>query len=510
MEILRKLKDAVLAVLPVVVVVFVLFFTKTLSLNTNEVVVFSISAALVIFGMFLFNKGAESSMGKMGELVGSTITKKGKLVYLIIIFFLFGLFITIAEPDLSVLASQVNISSVILMLAIGIGVGVFCVIGAIRILKDKSLQLWLLACYGLMFALATIVPSSLLPVAFDAGGVTTGPITVPFILAIGIGLSSTHRGRGSKDSFGLVAFSSIGPIIAVMILSLVIQKSSTYVFKSSEIKAILSSFTSVLLPDFSNGLDLEMQGTLLEVLMCLLPIVLFFLVYNFVFLKLPTKQLLRLLGGTLYVYFGLVLFMTAVEAGFLPIGQKLGINLADTKWLLVLIGALLGIGAALAEPAVHVLMEQIETVSDGAVSKKSVLLALVIGNGLAVALAMLRIIHPEIKLLYVLVPGYVIAFALSFLVPHLYTAIAFDSGGVVSGPMNTTFIMPFAIGACYMINSGSERIMTDAFGTVALVAMMPLISIQLLGLVASGKERRAMKIARSRIREEFDDQIIHF
>lgn len=506
---LKKIKDSFLSVLPVLAVVLVLHFCKVSVFTNTEIIIFVISVFLLIIGMWLFNIGAESSMHKMGELVGSTITKKQRMFLLILIFFLFGAFITIAEPDLSVLAEQVpGLPSWILVGSIGVGVGVFLVIGALRILFQKSLKVWLLAFYGLMFALCCLVDYSYIPLSLDSGGVTTGPITVPFILAIGIGIASSRAGNKSDaDSFGLVAFSSIGPILVVLILSLFLRNSElTYdvsvlnnvATNDSVIKPFIVSLTGV-------------EGSLIRVAVSLLPILIFFVIYELIFIKLSKRSLGGLLLGVLFVYIGLVFFMTAVETGFLPIGQKLGQNVAGNDVLLILIGALLGLVAVFAEPAVHVLTNQIEEVSEGSVKKTAVLLAISVGNALAMGLSMLRI-KLGFSLLYIVVPGYFIAFLLSFLVPDIYTAIAFDSGGVVSGPMNSTFILPFAIGACFALNgeSSSNKIMTDAFGTIAIVALMPLLLVQILGLSATIRIYGERKIARNRIKSEFDNQIIHF
>jgi len=513
----KSLKDSFLATLPVLVVVLVLFFTKLINFTVPELVVFLISAALVVIGMCLFNVGAETSMAKMGELVGSSLTKQRKMWLLVVIFFLFGLFVTVAEPDLTVLANQVPINNYVLIFSIGIGVGIFLVIGALRILFQKSLKVWLLAFYGLMFALCCLIDSINIPLSMDSGGVTTGPITVPFILAVGVGIATARSSRKTNaDSFGLVAFCSIGPILTVMILALVMKVQGaqpTYVYNSNQIvEPYYNRFTESLF--YSSRLHL---GTLLQVLISIAPIIVFFIIYNAIFLKLSFRKTLHTMSGVIYVYVGLVFFMTAVEAGFSPIGQKLGVEIAgltniNPYWVLVLIGAVLGIAAVFAEPAVQVLTNQIENVSDGTVKKSSVLIALALGNGLAIACSVLRIIF-EIPLVYFIVPGYFIAFALTFFVPDIYSAIAFDSGGVVSGPMNTTFILPYAIGACYVLNckgGDNNPILLYAFGTVALVALAPLISIQLIGLNATFKKRSLYKVARNRVREEYDDQIIHF
>ena len=520
---LTKLKESFISTLPVIVVVLLLHFIPAVGfdLTINQLVAFGISAALVIIGMWLFNVGAESSMRRMGELVGSSLTKRQNMALLILIFFLFGVFITVAEPDLSVLAEQVpSIPKLLLIGMIGLGVGIFVVIGALRILFQKSLKIWLLGFYGLMFALCLLIDKSYIPLSLDSGGVTTGPITVPFILAVGVGIAASRAGnKSTSDSFGLVAFASIGPILMVLILALVFRNNLSYEFTMSQlidpnapgyttefdIGVIGNAFLYSMLPHGGE------YGSILSVTISLSPILLFFVVYELIFIKLPKRTMFSIIFGVGVAYFGLIFFMSAVSTGFMAVGQNLGLELANGElWLLVLVGGFLGIAAVFAEPAVHVLTNQMEEISDGAINRRVVLIVLALGNGLAIVLAVLRIYFGiEFELLYVIVPGYILAFALSFAVPDIYTAMAFDSGGVVSGPMNTTFILPFAIGACYTMH-GNDLIMTNAFGTIAMVAMMPLIMIQMIGLSASIKIRAQYRIARNRIREEFDDQIIHF
>ena len=510
MQMLKKFKNSFFAVLPIVVVVLVLHFTKIVTFTNKEIILFSVSSAFVVVGMFLFNIGAESSMQEIGQLVGSSVTKKKSIAFLVIVFFLFGLFITVAEPDLSVLATQATnseSSKLILILAVGIGVGVFLVIGAVRILLQKSLKVWLLGFYGMMFAICCLVDYARIPLSLDSGGVTTGPITVPFILSVGIGIAASRAGNKSDaDSFGLVAFSSIGPILVVLILSLISPSQNTY-----DISGLQTVNTDNIFNMFISKL-LGTNGTLFKVAISTLPILVFFLIYEAIFIKLPVRKLVGLILGILIVYFGLVLFLTAVEAGFLPIGQELGKNLASqNEQIFILVGAALGLAAAFAEPAVHVLTNQVQTVSEGAVSRTAVLITIALGNALAIGLSMLRV-KLGFNLLWIIVPGYVLAFFLSFIVPDIYSAIAFDAGGVVSGPMNSTFILPFAIGACYALNGAeaSSKIMTDAFGTIGVVALMPLLMIQILGLSGTIRIASERRVARRRTTAEFDNQIIHF
>ena len=510
LDTVRKIRDAALSALPVLVVVVVLYILEKSGLGLTNLgdmsfFLFLISVVIMIFGMYLFTMGADTAMSKMGEYVGASITKKQSVGFLIVILFLFGVFVTVAEPDLGVFAAQVYpdgnqlLIKWLLIISVSVGVGSMLVIGAVRILMQKNLKLWLIAFYGLLFAIACIIDYAKIPMSFDSGGVTTGPITVPFILALGVGIATSRGGKSNSDSFGLVAFCSVGPIITVMIFSLVFKTDSEYVFGGNP---VIDDLFSPLLHSFLNSLK--------DVTLSLVPIIIFFLIYNFLFLKLSKNVLAKIGFGVLFTFLGLVLFLTAVEAGFMPIGTKLGMDLQTNQGLLIGIGAVLGVAAVFAEPAVAVLTSQIESVSDGAVSKTAVVIALAVGNGLAIALSLLRMVT-GFSLLYVLVPGYILAFFLTFLVPDIYSAIAFDSGGVVSGPMNSTFILPFAIGACYMFyGETTEKIMTHSFGTIALVALMPLISIQMLGLTATIRSGFRFYVARRRVKTEHDNQIIHF
>lgn len=290
-ELLKKLKEAALSSLPVVAVVLVIYFTKFITgtdmLTLPELTLFLLSAILVTFGMWLFNYGSERSMSKIGEYLGSSITKKQSMLLLVIVFFLVGVFVTVAEPDLAVLAEQVPINKWLLIIGIGVGVGIFLVVGALRILFGKSLKIWLLAFYGLLFALACLVDYRFIPLSLDSGGVTTGPITVPFILALGIGIAASKGGNKSSDSFGLVAFSSLGPILVVMILSLT-MKNVDYTFEPATIGDNWNAIPHHLMEGYfyhEGG-----NGAFLNVLLAISPILVFFVVYNFLVLKLPRKN----------------------------------------------------------------------------------------------------------------------------------------------------------------------------------------------------------------------------
>ena len=394
-----------------------------------------------------------------------------------------GVIVTVSEPDLQVLATQVpGVPNPVLIGAVAVGVGIFLVIALLRILFRVPLNRLLVGFYLVVFTLAALIPGDFLAIAFDSGGVTTGPMTVPFIMALGLGVSSIRSDAdASQDSFGLVALCSIGPILAVMVLSLLYPASGAY--------------TPVSIPEVPDSRALwklfeeGLPEYIAEVALCLAPIAAFFVVFQVVSLKLKKKKVLKIVVGILYTYIGLVLFLTGVNVGFMPAGNYLGQVLGgqSSRWLLIPIGMLIGYFIVRAEPAVYVLNKQVEEVTDGAISAGTMGAALSAGVALSVGLAMVRVLT-GISILWFLIPGYLFAISISFVVPKLYTAIAFDAGGVASGPMTATFLLPLAQGACIAVGG---NIVTDAFGVVAMVAMTPLITVQLMGLVAQLKTRKA-------------------
>ena len=497
-----KIKESLISILPVTLIVIILNFTPLLNLTVGEVIVFSVSALFLILGIGLFTLGADVAMTPMGEQVGAGLTKSQNLKLLVLVCFALGFFITVAEPDLTVLANQVGSKLIILFVALG--VGLFLILSILKIVFKKDLASMLVYFYMVLFALALLVLAvdpnnfNLIPLSFDSGGVTTGPITVPFIMALGVGIASTLGGKNSSEnSFGLVSMCSVGPILAVLILSLISGGDITkpdingYMMPSD----VLSSTLSTLL------------STTKDVTIALGLVVIFFFIINFALLKLSKQKIIQIIIGTTFTYVGLIIFLTAVHVGFMPIGFKIGKELSSVSPIAVtIIGFVLGLVVVLAEPAVHVLNKQVEEITHGVVSKKAMMIALSIGVGLSICLSVIRIIF-GFSILYYLIPGYLLSLGLSFFVPKIYTAIAFDSGGVASGPLTSTFILPFAIGACVALGG---NILSDAFGIVAMVAMTPLITIQLLGFTSLSRKRFSQKLAMKKILDEEDDQIIRF
>ena len=504
-ELRSKIKEALISALPITLIVYLISLLPWFNFSTAELITFTVGAVLLILGIGLFNLGADLAMTPMGTHVGAGLSRQKNLKLLLIVCFVLGMLITIAEPDLQVLAKQVSsvMNGTVLIYAVGIGVGLFLIVAILRIVFKRRLAMILMLFYMLLFAISLLLAVNgnlaLLPMAFDSGGVTTGPITVPFIMALCVGISNVLGDRRSQEnSFGMVALCSVGPILAVLLLG---------VFSRSELSYQVPDFT--VNNQIADAFLHTAVHTCKEVGLALGMIVLFFLACQIFFLKLPKRQLLKIAVGVVLTYLGLVLFLTGVNVGFMPIGYKLGVALADmNSYVVIGLGLLMGVLVVLAEPAIHVLNQQVEEITGGYITKRSMLIGLCIGVGGAIALSMARILL-DFSLVYYIIPGYFISLALSLFVPPVYTAIAFDSGGVASGPMTSGFILPFAIGVCMGVQ-GEGAILRDAFGVVALVAMAPLITIQFLGFRAvvhnHVQEKRAMK----RILDADDQQIINF
>ena len=478
----EKVREALASVVPITLIVLILCFTAA-PVPTDVLLAFLVGAVLLIVGMGLFTLGADTAMLPIGERVGAQMTKSRKLWVVVCVSLLIGIIVTISEPDLQVLAGQVpGIPNAVLIGAVAVGVGIFLVIALLRILFQIPLNGLLIASYIVIFTLAAFAPKDFLAVAFDSGGVTTGPMTVPFIMALGLGVSSTRSdGKAGEDSFGLVALCSIGPILSVLLLGVCGVGGGS----AAEITQVSFDSTTGIGTAFLQALPVYMK----EMAMAMLPIVAIFLIFQVFVFKMNTRSFGKIAVGILYTYVGLVLFLAGVNVGFSSLGAELGAALAtgETEWLLIPLAALLGWFIISAEPAVAVLEKQIEEVSAGAIPGGAIKVSLSVAIALAMALAMLRVVT-GISILWFLVPGYAIALGLSFFVPDIYTAIAFDSGGVASGPMTATFMLQFMMGVSI---ARGGNVLTDAFGIVAMVAMMPLLSIQTVGVIYQRKAQRA-------------------
>lgn len=497
----EKIGEAFSSVLPISIIVLLIsvFFAPV---PTGTMMMFLVGAALLIVGMGFFTLGADMAMMPMGEGIGVQFTKTKKLWLTIILIFGMGVIITIAEPDLQVLVKQVTaIPDLVLIFAVAIGVGIFLVLSILRIFFQISLSKLLIISYAIVLLVSLFAPNDFIPVAFDSGGVTTGPITVPFIMALGLGLSSVRGDKTSReDSFGLVALCSIGPILAVLLLSIGYNTGEANV-TSFEIPEVVT--TQDVVRQFTQEFPVYFK----EVLLALTPIVIFFLIFQILVRRYHKRQLLKIGVGFVYTMIGLVLFLTGVNVGFIPMGYLVGFTISASalKWLLIPLGMLMGYFIVSAEPAVHILNKQVEQVSGGAIPAKSMSLCLSIGVCISIGLSILRILT-GISIFWFLIPGYAIALILTFFVPKIFTGIAFDSGGVATGPMTSTFLLPFALGICAGVGG---NIMTDAFGIVAMVAMTPLIVIQILGVIY-GRKMKALKENEANEMADTDNEVISY
>ena len=492
----EKIRESLSAVLPITGIVLMLSIF-VIPMELGSVVMFLTGALMLIVGMGFFQLGAEMAMTPLGEGVGVQISKMKKLLTVLLTGFLMGLIITVSEPDLQVLAGQVpSVPNMVLIMTVAVGVGLFLALAIVRIRYKISLSMLLIVCYLALILVSMFVPKEFLAVAFDSGGVTTGPMTVPFIMAMGVGLASVRSDKNAaNDSFGLVALSSVGPILAVLILGCF--------FKPTEAAYTLTDVATVVTTQdvarvFAQGLPLYAR----EVLLSLVPILWVFLIFQWLTHRYHGLQIKRIIVGFGYTYIGLVLFLCGANVGFAPVGAYLGKELAglSLRWILVPIGALIGYYIVKAEPAIQVLNHQVEAVTNGAISVKMMNRCMQIGVAASVGLAMLRVLT-GISIQWFVIPGYIIALVLSRMVPDIFIGIAFDSGGVASGPMTSTFLLPLSIGVCEALGG---NLMTDAFGVVALVALTPLIAIQLMGLVYKLKTAKRTQTVPAAIADDCD------
>ena len=504
-ELLIELKKSSFSVLPIYLLVLFLLLIRVISLTGYEILSFSLATILLIVGISLFNYGADHAMTPIGKHVGKGLTKQGKIWVLFLVVFLFGFLITIAEPDLSVLALQTKsvFSKPLLIISIGVSVGVFLLLAILKIVKKVNLIRLLSVLYMLGFSLVALLTyngkENMVALCFDSGGVTTGPMTVPFLMALGAGVAVTLAQKSEKDaSFGFIAFSSIGPVVVMLILSLFSTKTIEYELADYSISDnFFVSYGYCMLDKIKEvGLSIGLLFT------C-------FMIVNLIFLHLTKEKLIVLIKGLLIAYLGLVLFLSAVDSTYMGIGFKIGTEFSNANTIImVTISFSIGALTVLAEPAIKILINQVEEMTNGLVRKRELLIVLAIGVGMALALAILRIVF-KFSILYVIIPGYVLCFILSFFVPRIYTAIAFDAGGVASGPLTSSFILPIALGLCSTINAPNE-ILSYGFGIVSLVALSPLISIEILGCYSLLVNKMNVKKQIRNVLKEEDKIIISF
>lgn len=475
-----RLKEVLFSVLPITVIVLMLHCSFA-PMETHMLIRFLLGALLIVMGLAVFLFGADIGIGFIGNLLGTHITKSNKIWIIGAAGLILGFFISIAEPDLHILAEQVRnategaMSKYSIIIVVSVGVAALMSAGLIRIVHNIPLYKVFTIVYLIILVTAFFTTPEFLAIAFDASGATTGAMTVPFMLALGLGVSSIKSGITlEEDSFGLVGMASAGAILSVIVMSIISEPgriaggaAANTAYSVSIIKPFLDNFPTVAV----------------EVFLALLPLLLIFLILQIKSLRLSKKKLSKILKGLLYTFIGLVLFLTGVNAGFMEVGNIMGYKVAiiGNKWFIVVLGFILGLTVILAEPALYVLTDQIEEVTSGFIKRKIVVSAMSIGVAFAVALSMLRILIPGIQLWHYLLPGYLATIVMTHLVPNLFVGMAFDAGGVASGPMTATFILAFTQGVARAVEGAD--VLVDGFGVIAMVAMAPLITLQILGLI---------------------------
>ena len=522
----QSLISAALSIVPMIFIILLLSWTGVAPLNygRGDYWLLLVGMFVLIVGLAVFSIGASSSLSKVGEYMGASLSKQKNLFIVIAFAFALGTLITVAEPSIMIVSKQITNDPLIGYLLTGgiaLGVGIFVVIGVIRIIFHKSLKVWYLLFYALTFMILIFIfviakdgqnKSVFLPFIFDSGGVTTGSATVPFILALGAGIATVRGGKHAKnDSFGLVGMASIGPILSVTILILcnnsLATNASGPAFLGDKIN-VFEMFLFAFIPHVSNGAFV--MGTSLEVIIAMAPTLIIFLIYNAIFIRLPKSKILKLLFGFFLAYIGLSIFLCGTSAAMSPLGYQVGSQLGDNAdWLIILIAFIVGLVTIVCEPAVHVLTVQIEKVSDGHVSRLTVLLTLSLGVGVAIALAAIRTLF-QFSIMWYMIPGYIISLVLMFFCPDIFTAMAFDSGGTASGPMASSFVLPMVVGITFSRYGADANYFENAFGVIALIALTPVIAIQILGVSDNVRILKARYVMRHHVYSDSDAQIIHF
>ena len=481
MNSLQKLKESVFAVSPIALTVLILGLTIG-GFDSYTAVGLVAGSIMLIIGMTLFSIGVDVSIMSIGESLSSKVANTGKLWLMLLTAFLIGILVSIPEPGLAIMAGSLassmqngDIDKWILIIVVGIGVGSALMLGVFKVVYKIELRKKLLILWSIAFIIALILSltgkTDFIPAAFDSGGSVTGAITVPFIMAFGIGIAAIKSGDKASDNFGYVALAVVGPVLAVLLWGLFADTPHEYKSETTEFNMLhyLTHFPTQLK----------------DVAIPMAAIVGFFLIYQFSLIKMSIQSLVKIFTGAIYTMFGVALFLTGANVGFSPIGGLLGTVLVGKgfSWLLIPVGVLIGFFIVLAEPAIVVLNAQVERISGGAIKKRTMLIALMIAIGVAIGLTMTKVMT-GINIWWIIFPGYAIAIILSFFVPKVFTAIAFDSGAVASGPITCAFVLPFAL--CSSAALGGNPL-TDAFGAIAIVALMPLIAVQIVGWVATAK-----------------------
>lgn len=483
-EFLEKLKESTFSILPISMVVLILGLV--LNINTATILCFLFCFVFLVVGLTFFSKGADSAMFIMGEAMGSSLARTKKTWLVLISGFLIGTVITFAEPDLQILAEQISsINKWLLIAIVAVGVGVMFVVAMLRIMFRLRIKTILQISFGVILILGFFVPKEFLTIAFDCGATTTGNLSVPLMLAFGFGMASMHGGkRSDNETFGIMALGSVGPIISIMVMGLFVPAESIHITETAT--TVIST-----VGDAWAQIGKSLLQNMGEVAIVLIPILVIFFIFQFTIIRLPKQRIMKILVGVLYAYIGIVLFLAGASIGFMSLGSQIGSILASKsyRWVLIPVGALLGFCIVIAEPAVIVLNKNVELITFGAIKKRNLLMALAIGVALASAMAVIRVLY-NIDFVWFIVPMYVISLILSFFTKDVFSAIAFDSGGVAAGTMSVSLILPMISGVCETVGAD---LFTGAFGSISFISAMPVLIVEILGVLYTVASKRQVK-----------------
>ena len=464
----------------------------------------------VVLGQSLFLVGLDISILPIGKLVGSSLIKLKKAGVIIFFGVLFGLFATVAEPALAILARQTHIimkgvNELVFVWVMSAGVGVFVGFSLFRIIKNLNIKLVFAILYFITFIVVIFVPEQFVALAFDGSGATTGDVSVPFILTLGLGVSATmSKTKTSDDTFGIIGLASVGPILALFIYGIVLKvmhggdmpPSSTYDLHAADQagEIILSNLEGVAL--------------------ALIPIVLAFLPFQIFLIKLRKREFIEILLGSVAVYLGLLIFLSGIDFGFAFAGKYIGevllheANPGWYRWILLVVGFVLGFAITLSEPAVTVLGEQLEEITNGHIRKFTLRMTLAIGIGFAAVISMVKILT-QINILWFLIPLYIISIVMAKFSPKLFVGLAFDSGGVTGGALTSAFLTPLTLGMAQTVANasgpGSQSILTNGFGVIAFISVTPLIAVQALGMIYDIRMRKSQKLMAAIVSGEIEE-----
>ena len=498
MKALRTLKEVLLSSLPLAaIIVIVCVFIAPLE-NPSDYGKLVLGFFCVVVGQAFFLVGLDESILPAGKLIGSALPKLKKSLFVILFGVLFGILATVAEPALAVLARQTHsilpeVNATLFIWILSTGIGVFVGLALYRVIRNFSIKLIFAILYVLVFLVAIFVPEEFVALAFDGSGATTGDISVPFILALGIGISATmSKRKTNEDTFGIIGIASVGPILAVFLYGILLK-----IVYGGEIPP-----AKVYSPGGAETFLKVVLENLGGVALALMPILLVFLVFQLIFLRLPKKQFIRMTLGSLPVYVGLLIFLSGIDYGFAFAGKYIGEVFLDASrpdwfpWLLIPLGFILGVAITLSEPAVTVLGEQLEEITNGHIKKATIRWTLAIGIGLAGMLIMVKILT-QVNILWFLVPLYAISLLMMLFTSDLFVGLAFDSGGVTGGALTSAFLTPLTLGTAQAVaqkaGGAAQSVLTNGFGIIAFISVTPLITVQALGILYAWQMRLAKR-----------------